>query len=135
VSKGGALRQARDRRPIDDTVSLPADSTLTYGINCFVTTARARPRTPAFVELGAGLDLVSATATQGFCLGTVQLTCPIGTLADGASASIRFVVTKTVGGPVASGISVLSSEFDPYQANNTNDEGTTPAALTGFAVE
>ncbi|MET0555234.1 MAG: DUF11 domain-containing protein [Vicinamibacteria bacterium] len=91
--------------------------------------------TLAFVELGAGLDLVSATATQGFCVGTVQLTCPIGTLADGTSVSIRFVVTKTVGGPVASGITVLSSEFDPYQANNTNDEATTPAALTGFAVE
>jgi uncharacterized repeat protein (TIGR01451 family) len=85
--------------------------------------------------LPAGLTFVSVQATQGSCTGTTSITCPLGTLADGASASIALVVTKTVGGSVSNSASVTATEADPYMVNNTNGETTTPVSLIDFKVQ
>jgi uncharacterized repeat protein (TIGR01451 family) len=86
-------------------------------------------------SLPAGLTFVSATASQGTCSGTTSISCPLGTLADGASASIALVVTKTVGGAVSNTADVTATEPDPYMNNNSNGETTTPAVLIDFKVQ
>ena len=85
--------------------------------------------------LPAGVSLVSSAATQGSCSGVTTVTCNLGTLLGGGSATINLVVTKTVGGSVANTATVSGNESDPNPANNTNDAGTTPVTLMSFEVE
>jgi uncharacterized repeat protein (TIGR01451 family) len=85
--------------------------------------------------LPAGVTLNSATATQGSCSGTTTVSCNLGTLADGTSAHVALVVTKTVGGNVSNTASVAATETDPFMPNNSNSETSTPAELTNFRIE
>ncbi|HEV7666901.1 MAG TPA: ExeM/NucH family extracellular endonuclease [Thermoanaerobaculia bacterium] len=85
--------------------------------------------------LPAGVTLISAVATQGSCSGVTTVTCNLGTLLGGGSATINLVVTKTVGGSVSNTATVSGTESDPNPANNTNIAGTTPVSLIGFEVE
>jgi uncharacterized repeat protein (TIGR01451 family) len=85
--------------------------------------------------LPAGVTLVSSATTQGSCSGVTTVTCNLGTLIGGGSATINLVVTKTVGGTVSNTAMVSGTESDPNPANNTNVAGTTPVSLMGFEVE
>ncbi len=85
--------------------------------------------------LPAGVTLVSAVPSQGSCSGTMTVTCTLGTLLGGTSATIDMTVTKIVGGKVANTAAVAGAESDPNPANNTNDTSTTPVTLLGFEVE
>ncbi len=85
--------------------------------------------------LPAGLTLVSATPTQGGCSGTTTVSCALGTLPDGLSASVDLTVLKTIGGNVSNSASVTATETDPYMPNNSNSETSTPAELIDFRVE
>jgi uncharacterized repeat protein (TIGR01451 family) len=85
--------------------------------------------------LPSGLTLVSAIATQGSCTGTTNLSCTLGSLADGNSANIVLLVNKTIAGNVSNAASVTATEADPFMPNNSNSETSTPAELTNFRVE
>jgi len=85
--------------------------------------------------LPAGVTLVSSATTQGSCSGVTTVTCNLGTLLGGGSATINLVVTKTVGGSVSNTAMVDGNENDPNPANDTNVAGTTPVTLLGFEVE
>ncbi|HXU30264.1 MAG TPA: hypothetical protein VN851_06795, partial [Thermoanaerobaculia bacterium] len=83
----------------------------------------------------AGVTLLSATPSQGSCSGTPTVTCPLGNLPNGGSATINLVVMKTVGGSVSNTASVAAGEADPNMANNSNSSSTTPVTLIGFEVD
>ena len=85
--------------------------------------------------LPAGVTLISAASSQGSCTGTLTVTCNLGTLIGGGSATINLVVMKTVGGTVANTAMVAGNESDPNSANNTNAATTTPVTLLGFEIE
>ena len=114
---------------------VPQGTTFTYTI----VVSNHGPATATSVvvtdSLPAGLTFVSATATQGSCTGTTNVSCNLGSLADGNSANIALVVTKTVGGNVSNTASVAATESDPFMPNNSNSETSTPAELTNFRVE
>ena len=62
--------------------------------------------------LPARTGFVSATPSQGACSGTTTVTCELGTLADGASATITLVVhvdPATPGGTVITNTATESS--------------------------
>ncbi len=62
---------------------------------------------------------VSATASQGHCLGVAGLvTCNLGTLANGATATVRIVVVPKTRGSLSSAAYALSRVADPNLANN-----------------
>jgi Domain of unknown function DUF11 len=65
----------------------------------------------------------------------MTVTCNLGNLAAGATATIDLVVTKTVGGPVSNTATVAGNEADPNSANNSNVVNTTPVELLSFEVE
>ncbi len=69
--------------------------------------------------LPAGVDYVSATPSQGSCIGTITVTCSLGNLLNGASATVMIVVTPTVAGILNNSASVTGSEYDPDLANNS----------------
>ncbi len=82
-----------------------------------------------------GATLGSAAASQGSCSGNPVVSCTLGTLQAGGSATITLNVTKTVGGSISNVASVAGNETDPNAANNSNAEATLPVELISFEVE
>jgi uncharacterized repeat protein (TIGR01451 family) len=77
---------------------------------------------------------VSATPTQGSCtalspLGEQDVSCTLGSLASGATASVSVVVAPYAAGTITSNASVASNLSDPGSANNTDSESTIAALL------
>lgn len=80
-------------------------------------------------ELPAGVGYVQAISSQGGCSeasGTV--TCLVGVLADGASATVTVTVTATTPGSWSNAVSVSADEVDSNMANNdmTHDSTVLP---------
>lgn len=64
-------------------------------------------------------ELQSSTLTQGVCSGTSTITCPIGTLTNGQTATITLK-TKVIGvGKATNTVSSTLNEYDPDPSNNT----------------
>jgi uncharacterized repeat protein (TIGR01451 family) len=66
-------------------------------------------------------DLVSTTPSQGNCTteGGQKVSCDLGTLSSGATATVTIVVTAKKPGTVTNTASVTSEVADPQPANNT----------------
>jgi uncharacterized repeat protein (TIGR01451 family) len=101
----------------------PTGSTISYTIT--VTNGGPDPATNVVVtdNLPTGLQFVSATPSQGSCSGTDPFTCTIGTLANGASATITLqaLVTAT-SGTITNTATVTATE----DGNSTNNSSTAP---------
>jgi uncharacterized repeat protein (TIGR01451 family) len=71
--------------------------------------------------LPSGTTFISATPSQGNCSGTTTVTCSLGTLANGAAATISLrVILPPTAGPVSNTASVSTTDNDPVSANNTS---------------
>lgn len=71
--------------------------------------------------LPAGSILVSSTPSQGSCSGTTTVTCSLGALASGGSATISLVLkTSSTPGVVINTATVSAVEFDPNTGNNSS---------------
>jgi uncharacterized repeat protein (TIGR01451 family) len=66
-----------------------------------------------------GVSLVSASASQGSCSSGATVTCNLGSLAKGSSASVTIKATATQAGAIANTGSVKADEDDPNGGNNT----------------
>jgi uncharacterized repeat protein (TIGR01451 family) len=64
-------------------------------------------------------QFVSVTSTQGTCTGTNPVTCTIGTLAPGASATITLVIKNTSSGGITNTATVVGDQPEANTANNT----------------
>ena len=69
--------------------------------------------------LPSGVSFGSASTTQGSCNGTGPVNCAIGTLANGASATVTIVVTPAGAGQLTNTASVTAAEPEPDASNNT----------------
>jgi uncharacterized repeat protein (TIGR01451 family) len=105
-----------------------------------ITVTNAGPSAAAAVTvtdiLPAGATFVSATPSQGSCSGTTTVTCTLGTLANGASATITLIVRPTAPGPLSNTATVSSTTADPTPGNNASTEvvNVQPAAAAVAAV-
>jgi uncharacterized repeat protein (TIGR01451 family) len=75
--------------------------------------------------LPGGVTFLSAIPSQGSCSGTSLITCSLGNLANGASATVSIVVTTTAVGALTNTASVTSATTDPNSANNLVTISTT----------
>lgn len=86
--------------------------------------------------LPAGVTFVSATPSQGACNqagGTI--TCNLGTLNNGAAATITIVVIPNMPGTITNTATATANESDPNAGDNTGTATTTvnlPSADEGF---
>jgi uncharacterized repeat protein (TIGR01451 family) len=128
------------------------DENVTYTI----TVTNSGPDTASNVVvtdvLPAGTTFVSATSTQGTCTGTTTVTCTIGAMANGGTATITLVVTPPFEGVFTNTATVSNTpEVDPTPGNNAGTSATAVgsadiptlsewallallSALVGFAV-
>jgi uncharacterized repeat protein (TIGR01451 family) len=83
--------------------------------------------------LPAGATFVSATATQGSCAGAGTLTCNLGGMAAGASATVSVIVTPQSAGTITNAASVTSSTPDHDTSNNSATQQTRVSALPSIA--
>ncbi len=81
--------------------------------------------------LPAGVELRSAKTTQGTCRstkanGVVTVTCAVGSMANGSSATITIVVKRLPVGTLTNTVSAAAqSPADPNTANNSASVSTT----------
>jgi uncharacterized repeat protein (TIGR01451 family) len=85
--------------------------------------------------LPAGLSARSTSASQGSCSGTTTITCSLGDLAVGASATITIVVRPTAAGTITNSASVSGNQPDPNTANNSASQDTTISAAPAGRVD
>lgn len=78
-------------------------------------------------SLPSGVSLISATPSQGSCTGTAEVTCQLGTINAGQSATITIVVRVLAAGTLVNGASVTSAVADPDLSDN--QDSTTTQAL------
>lgn len=108
--------------------------TLTYTL----TASNAGPATATGVTvkdpLPATVSFLSATPSQGSCgqsAGTV--TCVLGSLTPGSSATITITVSPTAKGSLTNPASVTAFQPDPNPANNTASVTSRALAVSGSA--
>lgn len=78
--------------------------------------------------LGANLNFVSATASQGtFTRSGSAVTFTVGTLAPGATVTVTVTATATESGTLTNSASVSASSADPNTANNSGTASTSVA--------
>ena len=100
---------------------IPSGSPLTY--TAVVTNAGPSSSTGVSLvdTLPAGVTFGSATSTQGTCSGTTTVTCTIGSLASGASATVTITVTPPAalqGTTIHNVVNATSSQHDPDASSN-----------------
>jgi uncharacterized repeat protein (TIGR01451 family) len=82
-------------------------------------------------QLPSSVTFVSATPSQGSCSESGGVvTCNLGTMGNGATATVDIVVQPTVAGTVTNTASVTSSTEDPNEANNADSENTSVCRIT-----
>lgn len=85
--------------------------------------------------LPAGVTFVSAMSTVGTASQASGIvTAQIGTLANGASATVTIVVTPTMAGTLNTSATVAATEDDPNPANNTATQATTVTPVADVAL-
>ena len=111
--------------PADLAVTIQAQGTATTGasVTYSITVTNHGPSTAQGVSLSATLaDSVSyenATTSVGNCSGSSEVWCDLGTLANGATASIQVAGTMLSPGSIESTATVASSSYDPVSTNNS----------------
>ena len=85
-------------------------------------------------NLPEGNGFVSATPSQGTCSGVATVTCSLGSLANGATATVTIVISPGFVGALTNSATVSSAQTDPNATNNTASSTTTviggPASFT-----
>jgi len=126
IGSGGQTDLSISKNLVPPSPVTPQDVDVTYNIS--VTNNGPGPATSVTVTdtLPANMTFVSATPSQGTCVNSPPVSCSLGSILSGASATITLVArSTTVLGPAVNTATVSSAEVDPNPANNTATATTT----------
>ena len=134
TSSTGDPNSANNAASTQTTVDPSADLSLTKSdapdpvlvgqpLTYTLTAQNAGPSSATSVQLSdtlpAGVTFNSATPSQGTCSQSAGVvTCPLGTIASGANATVSIVVTPQAQGSITNQASVTSAIGDVVPANN-----------------
>jgi uncharacterized repeat protein (TIGR01451 family) len=103
---------------------------LTYTIT--ITNQGPSPATGVqLTDVLPNVTVVSATLTQGSCDGTSTVTCSIGALDVGSSATVTIVVQPQAIGDISNTATVMGDQPDPNPDNNSATAVTSVVAAGG----
>ncbi len=105
-------------------IGSPNPAAVGFPLTYTIVVSNYGPRTATAVVvkdvIPAGMSLVSATPTQGaLCTGTSLISCALGTIGIGSTASVTIVVTPNVPGVYTNTATVQTTTSDPNVANNS----------------
>jgi uncharacterized repeat protein (TIGR01451 family) len=110
--------------PADLSVSLSAPQSATTGeaITYTATIQNQGPNAAQGIDFVSSLPdsviLNSVTPSAGTCGSGSEVSCDLGSLNSGASATVSFNITPTTSGSIESTASVSSVSYDPTGSNN-----------------
>jgi uncharacterized repeat protein (TIGR01451 family) len=104
---------------ISPSPSVSTGQNFTYNVTVTNGGASSASNVTLSGTLPANVTLVSKTPSQGSCSGNPTITCNLGALANGASATIAIVVTAGGTGSAPFTVNVTASEFDPDSTDNS----------------
>jgi uncharacterized repeat protein (TIGR01451 family) len=134
-SAGSCDAGAYQSAPADLGVTIAAPSSTTQGdaIAYTLTVTNGGPGSTGGVtltdSLPAGTSLYSVVSSQGTCAGTSTLTCALGALEDGASATVQVTAIANATGAQTDTASIGGTATDPNPANNSASATTNVAAF------
>ncbi len=156
TNEAGVASDAQDPTPADNaasedtTVDPAADLSLTKAddpdpvlegqpLTYSLAVHNAGPQSATGVQLTdtlpPGVTFVSATPAQGTCSETAgTVSCALGTLADGASASVEITVTPQGPGTLTNEAGVTSELADPDSADTSASADTTVRPVADLAL-
>ena len=85
-------------------------------------------------QLPAGMTFVSADPSQGSCTGTSIVTCDLGVMANGASATVTIVAMNTAVGTKVNMATVSNTSSAEYDRNLINNTATATTSVIGGAA-
>ena len=118
----------------DSPDPVTAGTDLTYTIGITNTGPSDAPGVTLTDPIPAGTSFVSATPSTGSCAGTTTVSCNLGTLANGASASATLTVhvgSAVAAGTVLSNTATASSGVSDPNASNDSATATTTVVTSG----
>jgi uncharacterized repeat protein (TIGR01451 family) len=98
---------------------------LTYSITVSNSSGLAATGVVLTDTLPAGVNLVSATTSQGTCSGANVVTCNLGTLNGSGNAFVTIIVATGAAGLISNTATLTTSSYDPNTADNSVTSSTT----------
>ena len=120
--------------PADLAVTLTAPATATTGtaISWVATISNSGPNAATGAAVSMNLDssliINNITPSQGSCSAGPQFSCDLGSLANGASATVKVTATPSTATTLAGVATISSVSYDPTLSNN---QATTSTVVTG----
>jgi uncharacterized protein (TIGR03437 family) len=118
-----AMSLAGDRNPV------MINNQLTYSLIVANNGPDPAINSRVMATLPAGASLVSSAPSQGSCTGTSEISCELGILAAGGSATITIIVTPSIAEMITNTASATSGTPDINPANNTATLATNVSLL------
>ncbi|MEU9994740.1 calcium-binding protein [Streptomyces sp. NPDC050848] len=118
------------------TISIGDQATYTIRVTNNSTTATATAASVSDTLTGGSGTLLSATPSQGgpCTVNPTTMTCPLGNLAPGASATITVVAEPRATGTLTDWVATAAVEADPVPANNNANAATTVNNARGCTI-
>jgi uncharacterized repeat protein (TIGR01451 family) len=124
------------RADVSVSMSGPGSARVDQSVTLTATVTNAGPNVSTGVTvhapLPAGATLNAVSSSRGSCSAAGSVTCPIGTLDAGGSATVTFALTATQTGPLTASASA-EGDYDPDQGNNSSSATTTILSATAPA--
>jgi uncharacterized repeat protein (TIGR01451 family) len=108
-----------------DVSSTIVGNNITYTIKASNAGPNLARSTTVTDPLPSNVSFVSATASQGSCSGSSTVTCSLGTIASGGSATVTVVAKASTTGTATNTANVSTGSVDPVSGNNSASATTT----------
>jgi uncharacterized repeat protein (TIGR01451 family) len=112
------------------TTAAPTGRNLTYTVTVTNNGPDSADGVVMTDTLPGTVTFVSSTPSVGSCSGTATVTCDLGTMANGGTATIDIVVKPTQVGSIVNTATVAATTTDPDLGNNTATETTAVCRIT-----
>jgi uncharacterized repeat protein (TIGR01451 family) len=109
---------------VDSPDPVKVKTTLTYTLTVTNNGPASATGVTVTDALPNGVTFGAATPSQGSCMGGATVTCNLGNLTNGASATVTMQVTPTVIGTLMNTASVTGNELAPTASNNAATAST-----------